>query len=62
MGHQGLHPTFSPKDVGEAVDVIRAALGHMLPLNSVRIVSGDEIAIEDDAGDDWQIIIKEPGR
>lgn len=61
MGHKGLHPTFSPADTGEAVDVIRAALGHMFPLNSVRIVSGDEIAIEDDEGNDWQLIVKEPG-
>jgi hypothetical protein len=33
----------------------------MFPLNSVRIVSGDEIAIEDDEGNDWQLIVKEPG-
>ena len=61
MGHKGLHPTFSPKGVDEAVEVVRAALGHMLPLNSVRIVSDDEIAVEDDNGDDWQIIIRGPG-
>jgi hypothetical protein len=57
----GIHPEFKPTDVGDAVDKIRKALGHMFPLNSVRIVSGDEIAIEDNDGNDWQIIVKEPG-
>lgn len=55
------HPEFKPREVGEAVQVIRDALGHMFPLNAIRIVSDDEIAIEDDAGDDWQLIVKEPG-
>lgn len=53
--------TFKPKTVGEAVHEIRAALGHTFPLNSVRIVSDDEIAIEDDDGNDWQIVVREPG-
>lgn len=58
----GIHPEFKPTTVGEAVHQIRAALGHMFPLNAVRIVSDDEIAIEDNVGDDWQIVVKEPGR
>jgi hypothetical protein len=57
----GIHPEFKPREVSEAVQVIRDALGHMFPVNSVRIVSDDEIAIEDNAGEDWQIIVREPG-
>lgn len=57
----GIHPEFKPREVSEAVKLIRDALGHMFPINSVRIVADDEIAIEDNAGDDWQIIVREPG-
>ena len=57
----GIHPKFNPQDLGEATEKIRNALGHMFPINAVRIVSSDEIAIEDDDGNDWQLIVKEPG-
>lgn len=57
----GIHPEFQPADIGEATAKIRAALAHMFPLAAVRIVGSDEIAIEDTNGNDWQLIIKEPG-
>lgn len=56
-----LHPTFpAGLERGEAVARIRAALGHMLPLNAVRIVSDDELAIEDDGGNDWMLQVRAP--
>jgi hypothetical protein len=57
----GIHPKFNPTSEGDAVVKIRNALAHMFPLAAVRIVSDDEIAIEDVDGDDWQIVVKEPG-
>jgi hypothetical protein len=44
----------------DALQMVRDALGERFSTNAVRIVSDDEIAIEDDNGNDWQIIVKEP--
>jgi hypothetical protein len=52
---------FAPREVSAAVELIRDALGERFSCNAVRIVSDDEIAIEDDAGEDWCIIVREPG-
>lgn len=54
--------TFAPPHVSAATHIIRGILGRVFSINSVRIVSTDEIAIEDDDGRDWQITIKGPGR
>lgn len=53
-----IHPTL-PGNLSqdEFAEKIIASLSHMLPLNSIRRVSEDEIAIEDDAGRDWKLVI-----
>jgi hypothetical protein len=58
----GIHPEFNPSGPQAALAMIRAALGHMFPLNAVRIVSSDRIAIEDNDGDDWDLELRAPSR
>jgi hypothetical protein len=57
MTEQTMPEAMSPE---EGASRILEALIAAFPLNAVRLVSDDEIAIEDDRGDDWIVRIEAP--
>jgi hypothetical protein len=52
---------FKPEDAYDCGELLIEALQEKFPTHAVRRVGFDEIAVEDDNGDDWQIIVKGPG-
>ena len=52
-----IHPTLPKMSQSAFMTKVQHALGHMFPLNAVRIVSAaDAIVIEDDDGQEWSLI------
>lgn len=57
-----IHPTLPKMSQDDFMTTIRNALGHMFPLNAVRISPAeDAIVIEDDSGRDWSLIVYRGG-
>jgi hypothetical protein len=57
-----IHPTLPAQSQSDFMTAIRNALGHMFPLNAVRIDSAaDAIVIEDDDGREWSLIVYRGG-
>lgn len=52
-----IHPTLPRMSQQEFLVAARAALGHMFPLNSVRLAGDDTIVLEDDDGREWQLVV-----
>jgi hypothetical protein len=47
-------------DTWDVVNIIRDALAAQFPTVAIRIASDDALAIEDERGDDWELIIRNP--
>lgn len=50
----------SDMSTDEVAEEVCKALTEAMPGHSVRVVSDDEVAIEDDGGEDWILTIRDP--